>query len=185
MYLLRLLSLFFSLSSGIDDALVARLGAEDWRERETADAALRARGLAALPALRRGRALDDPEIRHRCDALYDAAVDDALVALGPLPMLDALWYDAAPPHPGYRKDACPEFQAAYAWFNPYLDRVGRDGYPYRNYYLATNLAVRDLIEAGVPPELLRPVLEEMRRRDAVFLGAARPVGPPERTAAAP
>jgi hypothetical protein len=93
-------------------------------------------------------------------------------------MIDALWYDADSPNHGYKRDHNPEFRAAYDRFYPYLERLGRDGYPYRNYYLATELAVRDLLEDGMPPEALRPMLDEMRRRDAVFLRGTRPVSPP-------
>src|SRR5260370_1059277 len=60
------------------------------------------------------------------------------------------------------------FLALFLTLDSGADAVGRDGSPYRNYYAARGLAVRDLIEAGFPPELLKPVLEEMRRRDDVF-----------------
>jgi hypothetical protein len=160
-----------------DDRLVLRLGSEDWSIRETAEAALRQRGWSACPALRRGCVSPDPEIRHRCRALYGIALDETVISLGPMPMLDALWFDADSPHPGYRRDLNAKFRAAYERFNPYLDRLGRDGYPYRNYYLATEVWVREELEAGTDPEVLRPVLDEMRRRDAVYFKGYRPMTP--------
>jgi hypothetical protein len=178
MVLLRALLVLLSASLNAEEVQVARLGSEDWAEREAAETALRQRGWAARTALRRGCDSLDPEIRHRCQSLYNIALDEVVASLGPIPMIDALWYDADSPHPGYKKDHNPEFRAAYDRFNPYLERLGRDVYPYRNYYLATELAVRELLEEGMPPEALRPMLDEMRRRDDVFLRRSRPVSPP-------
>jgi hypothetical protein len=50
--------------------LVARLGSEDFREREAAAAALEKAGAAALPALREGARSSDPEVRQRAGELF-------------------------------------------------------------------------------------------------------------------
>lgn len=156
-----------------DDLRVLRLGSEDYHERRLAGDFLAARGWEAAAALRRGLASCDPEVRRAALVLYDDALAGAVASLGPPPMLDALWYDADSAQPGYRKDHSPEFRAAYERCNPYLERAGRDGWPYRGYYLATELWLRDELEAGRTAGDLRPLLAEMRRRDAVFLGRCR------------
>ena len=50
-------------------ALVARLGSDDFREREAAVAALERAGAAALPALRAAVTSSEPEVRHRAAAI--------------------------------------------------------------------------------------------------------------------
>jgi hypothetical protein len=62
MSLLLLLGWFFAGD-------VARLNAEEWADREDAQARLKSAGLAAVPALRRGLVSESPEVRHRCTEL--------------------------------------------------------------------------------------------------------------------
>src|SRR5437763_1828212 len=60
-------------------ALVGRLGAPRWADREAAARALERRGRAALPALRAGRESRDPEVRARAAALIERIESGALV----------------------------------------------------------------------------------------------------------
>src|SRR5262249_30564213 len=59
-------------------ALVERLGAPRYAEREAAAAALERAGAAAVPALRAGRRARDPEVRARAAALLER-VESALM----------------------------------------------------------------------------------------------------------
>ncbi len=63
--------------------LVARLGSEDFRERESAGAALERCGADALPALREGARASDPEVRQRA-ALILAKVQRSADSAGRL-----------------------------------------------------------------------------------------------------
>ncbi len=156
---------------GADDALVRRLAADDWSEREAASAALRARGWSARGALRRGLGSDDAEVRLRCRALYDdalgATLDWLLGADGV--EIDAAYYV---PGVGYRRD----FLWGVPWTvtEPYLAARGRDVWPWTNYRLACRDWLAAELEAGVPPWALAPVVAEMRRRDRVFLAGTMP-----------
>ncbi len=174
----RLVLFVLSLFSpgGADDALVRRLAAEDWSERDRAGAALTRRGWAARAALRRGLAHDDPEVRHRCEALYAQALSDVIEGFGELPECDALYFDSERTVDGTRAYHRELFWGV-PWMvsEPYLQRVGKDSWPWANYRLATRLWLTDWLQAGVPPWVLRPVVAEMHRRDEIFLnGTSEP-----------
>jgi hypothetical protein len=62
-------------------ALVARLGAARYADRESAAAALEKLGRAALPALKQGRKASDPEVQARAGILYRGI--ERSVLLGP------------------------------------------------------------------------------------------------------
>ena len=59
-------------------ALVARLGSREYAEREAAQKQLRAMGTAALPAVRVGLTVPNPEVGRRCEALIGAIHKDDL-----------------------------------------------------------------------------------------------------------
>src|SRR5262249_18403746 len=73
--------------------LIARLGADDFRAREAASAALERIGEGALPALRQALLADDLEVRHRAEALVERlAWQEAVRELG---RLEGTWTDVA------------------------------------------------------------------------------------------
>jgi hypothetical protein len=90
----------------------------------------------------------------------------------PLPEIDAAWYDAWPKagwSPGYRIND-ERFAGRWDRMVPYLDAVGRDDKPWENYRTATRLWLRAELAAGTDPDELHRLVNEMRQRDAVFLG---------------
>lgn len=158
------------VSFDTDTALVQGLGADPYSERAVAQRLLVQRGWYANRALRRGLISDDVEVRRACRVLLGlCAADGVRAEFGHVPEIDSAWYDAWPEQgrPDYRTRLYP---IEYARLSPYLDIVGRDEWPYSNYYAATRLWLEQELAAGVDPESLRPRLVEMSRRDRVFLG---------------
>lgn len=150
--------------------LLAALSADDFHLREEAT-----RELAACPAPIRAlfpamsRRAVDPEVRWRLREAYEQGLTNEIQSLGqPLPMIDALWYDA---HSGcYNHRSVPFGLVLRSCFEPYIDMARRrDSLTFQTYGAATGLAVRDLIGSGVPATCLKPVIDVMRRRDAHWL----------------
>lgn len=162
--------MFPALALLLDLALVALLGADAHDTRQFADAALVIRSYHARIALEAGCRSDDVEVRHRCRSLREAALG-ALVDTFPAVEIDAAYYHvprwwSSETH-GYDPHRYPE---AYRTMRPYLDLAGgADPPPWENYYAATRLWLRDCLEAGDDVEGLRVLVEDMRRRDSVFL----------------
>lgn len=151
-----------------DDLLVAHLGNEDFRVREVADAALRNRGWKARTALVRGMSSNDLEVRFRCGNLYDEALESVVSSIRDLPMIDALWYDEASGYAPYKEPGCQHYDRVKHYLQYSKDLGVPDTYLYEEYYRATRWMVRDLIVVGETPNTLGPMLDEMRRRDAIY-----------------
>src|SRR5436190_20375589 len=75
------------------ESLAARLGSDDFADREAAARALEARGEAALPALLAAASSDDPEVRRRAAALADKIKRTAESTRRLVPKAVALNYD--------------------------------------------------------------------------------------------
>ncbi len=163
--MLAILSLLLCPPPAGTAACVRDLGAYSFRVREAASVRLHALGERAARVALGSR---DPEVRHRARMVLDALEAEQWRVLGPMPMVDALWYDRA----------VREYMDGTALRRLYgeLASPHRDGRrypddPWQWGYLTAG--TRELIEdwraAGMPWWLLRAVLAEMRRRDAAFL----------------
>lgn len=165
-----LLLLFLSSADGV---AVAQLGDDNFSQRECARTYLSKRGWGVRTALRVGIDGSDAEVSRACRLLYGDALDAECALLEPVPEIDSAWYHAFPrwwesyqvSH--YKREMWPERVEE---MEPYLNLVGRDDYPWANYYTATRLWARSRVEGGERASDLMPLLDEMRARDAVFLG---------------
>lgn len=150
-------------------AVLRAMAHDDFATREAASLTAAALPLAALPVLQRAALRhQDVEVRHRAEQAAQALVERCLRDFGELPMLDALWYDGE--RGGY--SGCNWWglgRFCEAHVVHLLNNRRRDGRPWANYRLATGDLVRGCLADGVPPWVIRPVLWEMHRRDAIFL----------------
>lgn len=105
----------------------------------------------------------DAEVMSRAGAIIEKIVEVEVAALWPMPYADAFWYDRTAK--SYSLDREP-FRVQEAL----LDMTGRDGRPWGNYRIACESWVRSQVRNGAPVRLLRPMLAELHRRDAVFIG---------------
>ncbi len=142
------------------------------RERATVELAKRKNAKPVLlAAISKHR---DPETVARCRKIVHSIAKAEADGLNPMPYIDAHWYNVA------TKSYQPE--AKHAGLKAYLDAVGADGRPWRNYRWATYAWVQDRLEAGLSPMAMRFVLAELHARDEVFIGQSPPredeVNPP-------
>jgi hypothetical protein len=153
-----------------DLLLVFALGSEDYRDRARAESELAARGWDARVALQAGRRYDDPEVSRRCESLYGTALGALLATFEPMPCIDGAWFDVEGIWPDYWPHySTVQYRARYDRLVPYLDRVGRDSFPWNNYREATRQWLWEEIEAGADLDRLHRMVNEMRWRDDVFL----------------
>lgn len=160
----------------VDFVLVLSLGSDDYTTRTQAEEQLGQRGWKAHVVLRQGMQAEDTETRNRCANLYAVALDNHLLTFCPIPEIDAAWYDVerrgyySPTH----SEEHPVYTPRYARMRPFIDRIGADGWPWRNYYLATVDWLRWELENGTDEDELRALLNEMRWRDSAFLHGTQP-----------
>jgi hypothetical protein len=106
----------------------------------------------------------DCEVRYRARQAYDSVKAGVLNSLEPYPFLDSLWYN--PTLNTYSSDHPNALK-----LHPYLFRVwGLCEIPdFGGYRQATRIWFGDLYDEGVPVQLLKPLLWEMRRKDRIYL----------------
>ncbi len=156
--------------SAADSAAVVRLGDDLFARRETARVYLSGRGWEARPALRAGMDGKDAEAARACRLLHADALDRECDRFEPVPEIDAGWLRlyTTDDEEHYRYDV-GFYADEYARLVPYLDAVGRDERPWDNYRQACRLWIRDEVEAGADRVALKATVDEMRRRDDIWL----------------
>ncbi len=154
----------------IDYMMIAVLGSANYSEREAASRYLEGREHHCSKALEGGIKSRDYEISRRCFELRVRFVDIIIDALEPLPEIDSAWYDVESESVfAYNPYKNNEFTRRYERMSPFLDSVGRDRPPWPNYYTATRLWLKAEITNGANVDELKTLLEEMHKRDRVFL----------------
>lgn len=169
---------FFSLPDPAAELLARDLGNDSWLRRERTSAALVRLGERARPSLRHALHSPDLEVRRRAfialEALNVKRVEDGLKLLGePLPYLDMVYWTDGNGYSGWRTNAPFLYDLA----QPYIHRRIKDHEPISELWwewrLATKDLVIDLLQAGIPAWTLRPMVEEMRRREVRYLAFMR------------
>lgn len=111
------------------------------------------------------------ETRQRLRQITRVLVEYELDCLEPFPWLDSLWYSTTVK--AYTIDdifAPSDLLNNFAKYRGYLRMASCDGsFPWLRHRLATRLMIRDRLLAGDSILELLPILDEMRRRDVVFL----------------
>lgn len=168
-----LLTLVFVYPNPTAEKLIPQLGSIRFLHREAASNRLVKMGRPALPALRKGLKSEDPEIRHRCKTAIDKILNDELATYYPYPMIDAFWYDTK--KKSYETYKEP-YGSMYKKYGHYLTK-GRQinlGYDHEifgwtKYRNGTYIYVNDLIKTGVRPWVIKEIMLQMHRIDAVFV----------------
>lgn len=112
------------------------------------------------------------EARNRAEKILELAVEAEVQTLGKCPFIDALWYDVV------KSNFCSDMEypfvgRVYPLVLPYLDAVGRDGFPWNNYRTASRNMARDMIRAGYPTIFIHVIFHCMHERDEIFLARYR------------
>lgn len=141
------------------------------------------------PEIIDGYSHNDPEIRNRCRLLlfeyYHKDIENYTVeaeyAFSYFPCIDALWWDEVERtyvHPGSVSNLIPLANYAYDnWGHPEQRMMVKPWFPppnvkttaYADYRGSTQIMVANLMYRKWPQWFIRCIVNEMRRRDEVFL----------------
>lgn len=149
--------------------LVQQLGHDEFTKREKASEQLGDLKDVALPYLRVALKDKDLEIVQRARRVLDLTVEKQLVDLAPYPLIDSCWYNVKTRSYAPADFFWPGLGNLHDRLVPYLEAHGRDNAPWNNYRLATRDWARDMLLAGVRPQVIKMIFQELHERDKVFL----------------
>ena len=159
---------------------IAQTGDDSFATRQAASSRLLSFGYAAYPSIKKAADTHpDPEVKRRCRSVADKLRNEHMHQFGTFPFIDSFWYCVK--SRCYQKDLVSfpaelqtELQRTTGVTRTelaiYLARAGGgDCAPWLNYRAATRLWVEDMLDRGVSSQLIQRLLDELTRRDNVYL----------------